>query len=208
MRHRSSWGDDKMPKSSLMDKFMSKVSIPANRDECWIWTGHKDRRGYGTLSSGSNVHWRASRLSYTLFCGPIHDGHFVCHSCDNPPCVNPAHLWTGTHSDNMRDMAKKSRGKNFRAKLTKDDAKTIKEITSNSIKFKDIEDKFGITRTEVRSIRRGNGKIRGSKLSDEDLKEIELLLSIRVKQTDLAEKFNVKPRQIRRINSGKDWAHV
>lgn len=197
-----------MPKSELIDKFMSKVQIPDNEEYCWIWTAAKDRRGYGQFNSKLDGRWRAHRLSYTLFCSPIPDGHSVCHSCDNPSCVNPAHLWTGTHSDNMRDMVKKGRAKIPNMKLTKDSAENIKVIMSNSIKFKDIESKFGITRHEVRNIRRGNGKIRGSKLSDEHLKEIEILLSQKIKQKDLAKKFGVKPRLIRNIKSGKVWAYV
>jgi len=74
---------------------------------CWNWQGQISTSGYGRYRypGGSYAH----RFSYTVHIGKIPDGMYVCHSCDNPVCVNPEHLWIGTHNDNMADKKIKNR---------------------------------------------------------------------------------------------------
>ncbi len=79
-------------------------------DDCWLWIGGRNRSGYGKFSMNSKL-IAASRASYILFKGPITSGKYVCHTCDNPPCVNPGHLWEGTASENQLDSVKKGRRK-------------------------------------------------------------------------------------------------
>jgi HNH endonuclease len=89
-------------------RFLSYVIMSENVDDCWLWIGGLSRKGYGKFQSGKHTKI-ASRIAYELFKGIIPDGKFVCHTCDNPRCVKPAHLWIGTNSENQQDSIKKGR---------------------------------------------------------------------------------------------------
>lgn len=89
-------------------RFWAKVDRSGGPEACWPWTGARAWNGYGQFGDGGQIHI-ASRVAWELSCGPIAEGLHVLHRCDNPPCVNPAHLFLGTHSDNMRDMVAKGR---------------------------------------------------------------------------------------------------
>lgn len=98
------------------ERFWAKVD-KSDPDGCWIWTASTftDRNGYGKFNAAippvSNKTVYAHRFSYEMTNGPIPDGLFVLHKCDNPPCVNPAHLHLGTQADNMREMVERGRTK-------------------------------------------------------------------------------------------------
>lgn len=100
----------------LVVRFESKVvRDDCMPDGCHIWTGVKNPKGYGSINfKGKNL--RAHRISYTIYNGEIPYGLLVCHRCDNPPCVNPAHLFVGTASDNEQD--KLSKGRNYQKNKT------------------------------------------------------------------------------------------
>ena len=91
--------------SSVSDRLLSHI---VKKDGCWGWRGYRDEKGYGRLMTpGGPV--RAHRLSYEYHNGPIREGGYVLHKCDNPECTNPDHLYVGSHADNMAD--KKARGR-------------------------------------------------------------------------------------------------
>jgi hypothetical protein len=96
----------------LYERLWSKVSTGWESD-CWEWQGATGDAGHGHLGPSGAVrrHVQAHRLAWEFFNGQIPAGMSVCHHCDNPPCCNPAHLFVGTHADNMRDMARKGRGR-------------------------------------------------------------------------------------------------
>lgn len=129
-------------------------------DGCWLWTGSIKENGYGVLSI-RGVRWYAHRYSYTFHKGPIRDGLFVCHSCDNRRCLNPDHLWLGTVQDNMADMAAKGRahkGPSVHSdahplsKLKPDQARAIRADTRPA---RLIAPEYGISTSLVWAIRKG-----------------------------------------------------
>lgn len=94
-------------------RFWSKVDIPPvprHENLCWEWRG-STAKGYGQIKVAGAV-LRSHRIAYEMFYGPLPDGVEVRHSCDNPLCVNPGHLATGTHQDNMDD--KRERGRAYK----------------------------------------------------------------------------------------------
>ena len=88
---------------------LNKKTVIDPVTNCWNWVGHKDKDGYGKLTlNGKSI--RAHRLSHLERKGPI-ENLDVLHTCDNPSCINPNHLYTGTIQDNMRDKRERNRVK-------------------------------------------------------------------------------------------------
>src|SRR6185437_14892993 len=105
-------------------------------DKCWIWrAGLHDADGYGGFYLNGD-HSRSHRVSYVIHCGDIPDNMVVCHSCDNPPCCNPNHLFLGTRKQNMEDCKAKGRiplrrgTANANARLNEEDVHEIRSLLS------------------------------------------------------------------------------
>lgn len=86
-----------------------KKKIKINEIGCWEWQGAKSTSGYGHTTYRKDRCVRAHRASYLVWIEEIPNGFFVCHKCDNPICINPEHLFLGTHEQNMKDMKNKNR---------------------------------------------------------------------------------------------------
>ncbi len=97
------------PPTSPVPRFWAKVREAAP-DECWEWQGARDTYGYGCFGIRHGYNIRAHVFSYEIAHGrEVPKGIEILHSCDNPPCINPAHLFEGTQKDNMADSAAKGR---------------------------------------------------------------------------------------------------
>ena len=136
----------------LMERFLSKV---AKTESCWLWIGAKSGRGYGAFRSPDEQ--KAHRFSYSRYVGQIPQGFSVCHRCDNPACVNPDHLFVGTHADNMKDKMSKGRGnhlvgtKHPRSKLTESQVIAIRADNRRQV---EIAESYGIKQAQVSEIKR------------------------------------------------------
>ena len=149
--------------------FWARVDRISSPNGCWHWTGGKKPNGYGCISFQSK-RWLTHRLAYFLS-NKIHPGDmFVCHSCDQPSCCNPSHLFLGSNSDNIIDATKKGRHKcNFKddriervqsgvypsQKLTVENVNDIKTLLSSGMTHKDIAKIFCVSRPTITCINSG-----------------------------------------------------
>lgn len=108
------------PKLSPLERFNRQYQEEPNCG-CWLWTGVAGGMRYGRMNIDKRA-VPAHRAAWQLLIGPIPDGKIVCHRCDNTWCVNPQHLFLGTHRDNTQDMLKKGRGRHQRSALDGRDA--------------------------------------------------------------------------------------
>lgn len=207
-----------MNKVALDERFWSKVQ---KSDDCWEWTAYKDSWGYGIFGyKGKTV--RAHRHSYLAYFGPYNNELLVCHSCDNPACVRPDHLFLGTNQDNAQDAVQKNRTaygpRNHKTKLTEKEVLDIVNLWRQGVPRKIISQRFNIDASVVTRImsgqcwRRLTGIVTGeqsahfgekhlfAKLTDEQVTEIrrkrnEEQQTLRV----LAQEYGVRESTISRI---------
>lgn len=141
-----------LPKRKKLKSHFYDNCIPEPNSGCWLWEGPVYSNMYGYVEI-RDERYSAHRFSFELSNGQIPNNMFVCHACDNPICVNPEHLFLGSHNDNMLDKARKNRGKGERhpsARLTASDVLTIRsDKRSHSM----ISKEYGIARQTVGDIK-------------------------------------------------------
>lgn len=134
---------------SLKEEFWKRVD---KGDECWIWNGAKDKDGYGRLTHLGKS-YRANRVSLMLAGREVPEGFYACHTCDNPACVNPEHLYGGTPKQNSKDASDRGRAcrgeKVHFAKLTEND---VVNIRKDSRPLSEIAEQYGVSKSSIRLI--------------------------------------------------------
>jgi len=143
------------------ERFWEKVDQSDGPDACWLWIGGLGSTGYGYIWV-SGMMQTAPRTAWTLANGPITDGLHVLHTCDNRPCVNPAHLFLGTNADNIADRVRKGRSSRIRgeragrAKLTEKEVAAIRLLhTEEHLGCRRLGQRFGVHYNTVQAILNG-----------------------------------------------------
>lgn len=146
---------DLKPRPTLKERFYSRFNLDPDTG-CWNWSGFLSKLGYGSIVINKKL-VLAHRASYELHKGEIPIGLCVCHTCDNPSCVNPEHLFLGTHKENTQDMIRKGRKNPARgeahpnAKLT---AAQVQEILRDNRPNKEVAKEYNVDRTAIQHIRK------------------------------------------------------
>lgn len=155
---------------SAEDRFWAKVDRHG-ADECWEWTAHRQRQGYGQFAMDrGGTRWRtemAHRVALEFSGVEVPADRLACHHCDNPPCCNPAHLYVGTHGDNARDREQRSawsltmlrpeqrsRGESIgTAKLDEDSVREIRRLyDAGAISQARLGEMFGVHQTKISEV--------------------------------------------------------
>lgn len=212
------------------DRFWGRVLVGKD-DECWVWQGSL-RGEYGCVHTNGRTK-SCHRVAYELRKGPIPDGLEIRHSCDNPPCCNPAHLSVGTHSENMRDMS--DRGRGCGQVLVEQDVMRIRAMFFDEhIPQRTIAKAFGMSPAAIslavrgvnwtaigvpsgdlvkattemtRSVRRGT-ESNFSKMTPEVVRAMRAESASGSSQADIARKYGMSKMATSLAIRRKTWAHI
>ena len=138
------------------ERFLSKIPAPNERG-CMEWKACRNSKGYGQFGIDGRMRV-ATRIAYTLAKGQIPEGMLVCHTCDNPPCCNPDHLFIGSPKDNQSDKAIKGRcapqagSMNHYARLTESDVIQIRSMRESGSPVADLAHRFNVHQTTISKI--------------------------------------------------------
>jgi hypothetical protein len=136
------------PFEPIEKTFFNKISISKNG--CWEWSAYTDKDGYG-IAYKNRMPVRAHRRAWELYVGKIPEGALVCHTCDNPKCVNPRHLFLGTNKENTSDMIRKGRdrlsgSRHHQAKLAPEQ---VRAIRGSNEKRRVLAAKYGVSLSTI-----------------------------------------------------------
>lgn len=142
-------------KITALERF-KKHYIKLGPDDCWIWTGYKNKKGYGRFYYQGKLE-SAHRIAFMFESGiPLQECGFVLHKCDNPPCVNPSHLFSGDAQINADDCKSKGRHcfgvRNGRAKLN---PRSVLQIRLSAEPTSVLANKYGVSSRAINKVKRG-----------------------------------------------------
>lgn len=164
-RPRNRWVlPDGSPRFTLEERLWSRIQR-GNPEECWLWMGYVGSCGYGYIGLGGGRHGKIRHAHHVTW-EVVHKrivppGMEVCHSCDNPRCCNPAHLWLGTHAENMADRKNKGRAitasgeLNASAKLSQSQVDEIRKLLAEGHTTVEIGRRYGVTQACISHIATG-----------------------------------------------------
>jgi transposase len=204
------------------ERFWNNVE-KGGEDECWEWQGALSQGGYGKIKINGK-HWRAHRYAYKLAASEPGE-RIVCHHCDNPSCVNPNHLYAGSHKDNAEDRVdrgRQARGEEHKvSKLSREQVLHARALYRGYEKtFVELAEMFGVTYEAIQYAVRGQtwkhlpGAIpfKGSrkKLNENQVYEIRKRVANDDYETysSLGEEYGVASTTISNIVNGYKWEHV
>lgn len=227
----------------IQDRFWQRVA-KGGPDDCWVWTGGRDAHGYGTIGGSLfgvryvplGAHMLAHRASFIIHngppVGPSNDWHgwVVLHTCDNPACVNPAHLRLGTQAENVRDMDKKGRRKvsvkagveHPRAVLSEDQ---VRQIMDSPLTNKKLSSEIGVPAWLIQNVRlgrsytsitggvqlsRGRPKRVGQEIHNAALtyEQVKLIRTSDLSTYEIAKQIGVAASCVARARRGETYADV
>lgn len=157
-----------------------------NGTPCWVWIGTTNNKGYGRFSV-KHIYYRAHRISYQIANGDVPDGKEICHGCDNPPCVNPAHLFPGTHRENIMDAVRKGRN----------------GMTTHPESVKRGTESWSSTHLDrvARGIRIASAKLTAAQV-------LEMRAIPNPDRKELAKRYGISPGMVWQILKRKWWRHI
>jgi hypothetical protein len=179
--------------ADVIQRFEAKF-IPEPNSGCWLWTAATDGRGYGRFRIGSKTDGTrrsaiAPRISWSIYKGELPDDACVLHRCDNPYCVNPDHLFLGSHLDNMQDCVKKhriSRGERHSEIQKRVVARGVRHYRAGALDF------FGLDNPQ-------------SKLTEDHVRAIR---NDARTNFEIAREYGISFQQVSRIKRGERWGHI
>lgn len=221
----------------LSSKFRQSVErrfkerfVALSPDECWEWTGLRGDSHYGLLSVSIGSGWwneGAHRLAWVLHNGPLpdlpdHGRAHVLHHCDNPPCVNPKHLFVGTYGDNNRDKAAKGRAPRGETHpITHVTEEQVRSLRADPRPQRELARAYGLAETTVHNIKHGLSwahidgdlvpSVAGYKRGEESpgakltAEQVRAVRADRRTHRRIAADYGVSHYAIQRIKSGKTW---